>query len=197
MSYPLHVWFACLESGKHHGKEAAIYILKVNPLSEGGPPRMLYSLLQGSKGMRFLLSTLSLHDISVHFAGQQCWQAQPTFSRAEWAQMASEQERALLCEFQCLCRVGARRQSKLQSELSCQHTLRLQGCKTAHTKAIRFEQKECRTWGQKNWVLIVSVSLTNWKIFGKSVPFFMPHFSHLSNDGKKFTLFLQDERIKE
>lgn len=189
MSYPPNVQFACLESRKWHGEEAAIYILKVNPLSEGGPPRMLYSLLQGSKGMRFLLSTLSLHDVSVHFAGQQCRLAQPVLSCEEWAKVALEWERALLGGFQCPCRAVARRQSEPLSELSCQHALGLHGWRR-HTKAITFEQKELRTWGQKTWVLIVSVSLTNSMIFGKSVPFFLPHFSFLSNDGKKFTLSL-------
>ena len=69
MSYPLNVWFACLESRNRHGKKAAIYILDVNPLLEGGASKMLSSLPQGSKRMRFLLSPLSLRDVSVHFAG--------------------------------------------------------------------------------------------------------------------------------
>lgn len=44
---------------------------------------MLYSLLQGGKGMRLLLSTSSLRDVSVHFAGQQCRLAQPALSWEE------------------------------------------------------------------------------------------------------------------
>lgn len=187
MSYPLNVRFACLESRKCHGKEAAIYILKVNLLSEGGTLRMLYSLLQGSKGMRFLLSTLSLHDVSVHFAGQQCRLAQPALSCEDWAEVALEWERALLCGFQCPCRVVARRQSEPLSEFSSSMPWDCRAVRQLTQRPLCLSRKSAGSGGQKNWVLIVSVSLTNWMIFGKSVPFFMPHFSHLSNDGKKVT----------
>lgn len=70
MSYSLNVWFSSLKNRKCHGKEATIYILDVNPLLEGGALRMLSSLSQVSKQMKFLLAALSLCDVSIHFAGQ-------------------------------------------------------------------------------------------------------------------------------
>lgn len=158
-------------------------------------PKDAFFSTWGSKGMRFLLSALSLCDVAIHFAGQQLSAAALSGWRL-WAEVTSEQERVLLCGFQCPCGAGWEGSSSSLSQLSPLHALGPCGCEIAHTKAIRFEQKECRPWGQKNWVPIVTMSLADWMILGKSVLSFTPHFLICQVGVKKFTLSIWSEWIK-
>lgn len=159
-----------------------ICILKVNTLSKETPGYLLLYLRQhGNEFSAFYL-------ISVWWCQalcrQRCRWAQPSFSRVrQWTAVTSERERAPLCGFQCPCGVGARRQSELIAWALPSAYPRTVCFVTAHKKAIKFEQKESRSWGQKNWVLIVTVSWTDWMIWGKPVSFCTPHYSHLSNGG--------------
>lgn len=90
-------------------------------------PKDAFFSPRGSKGMRFLLSALSLCEVAVHIAEQQLSAAALSGWRL-WAEVTSEQERALLCGVPCPCGAGWGGSLSSLSQLSPLHALGLHGC---------------------------------------------------------------------
>lgn len=93
-------------------------------------PKDAFFSTRGSKGMRFLLSALSLCDVAVHLSG---WRL--------WAEVTSGQERALLCRVPCPCGAGWGGSPSSLSQLSPLRALGPRGCETLTKRPLDLSRK--------------------------------------------------------